>query len=348
LKRFAYIDALRGYAILSVMLGHIAAAAQSAVAAQIFAVGPRGVQLFYVVSAVTLMFAWRAHDNGTAAFFVRRAFRIVPMLWVAILATFAVNQLIGKTTASLEQITATALLAHGFSPHWNNSAVAGSWSVAVEAGFYVCFPLIVTVVTNVRRATALLVVSFVVAAACWLPIIHYATQLGVSPYDARTFAFMTFPSQAPCFAVGVLAYFLIASAKRIDSHALTLCGIGAIIVILTLRILIPRDVLIYVFAAGFGVISVALSRGALKLLVNRPICFLGKISYSAYFWHFMVLDVLTYANGSWSFATLAAATLPITVVLSTASYVLVERPMIDLGSVLGKRLSASDQVPLAT
>jgi peptidoglycan/LPS O-acetylase OafA/YrhL len=54
-KRFAYIDALRGYAILGVLLVHTGQ--YSGFDSQA-AFGARGVQLFFVASALTLMFSW--------------------------------------------------------------------------------------------------------------------------------------------------------------------------------------------------------------------------------------------------------------------------------------------------
>jgi hypothetical protein len=81
LKRFAYIDALRGYAILGVILVHTSQ--YSGFDSQA-AFGARGVQLFFVASALTLMFSWHERHDGATAFFVWRIFRIVPMFWVSI------------------------------------------------------------------------------------------------------------------------------------------------------------------------------------------------------------------------------------------------------------------------
>jgi peptidoglycan/LPS O-acetylase OafA/YrhL len=86
IRHLDYIDALRGYAILAVIALHSATLIPSLewpfhlLAAQ----GARGVQLFFVVSALTLTLSWHSRAEGAGAFYVRRVFRIVPMFWVAI------------------------------------------------------------------------------------------------------------------------------------------------------------------------------------------------------------------------------------------------------------------------
>jgi len=47
--------------------------------------GARGVQLFFVVSALTLSMSWYDRHDGVAAFFIRRLFRIAPMFWLAVI-----------------------------------------------------------------------------------------------------------------------------------------------------------------------------------------------------------------------------------------------------------------------
>jgi acyltransferase-like protein len=82
LKRFVYIDVLRGYAVLGALFVHCS----QYVGFDCFAAfGARGVQLFFVVSALTLMASWHSRADGVTAFFLRRVFRIVPMYWLTIL-----------------------------------------------------------------------------------------------------------------------------------------------------------------------------------------------------------------------------------------------------------------------
>src|SRR5579872_2655088 len=86
-KHFDYIDALRGYAILMVIAVHTSQAFPDLPIElfKVFAQGARGVQLFFVTSALTLSMSWVARNEGASEFYTRRIFRIAPMFWVAII-----------------------------------------------------------------------------------------------------------------------------------------------------------------------------------------------------------------------------------------------------------------------
>jgi peptidoglycan/LPS O-acetylase OafA/YrhL len=83
--RYAYIDALRGYAILMVIGVHsgfyFSNLPPSTTA--IVSMGARGVQLFFVASAMTLFMSWKVRDDGAKAFYIRRLFRIAPMFYLS-------------------------------------------------------------------------------------------------------------------------------------------------------------------------------------------------------------------------------------------------------------------------
>jgi peptidoglycan/LPS O-acetylase OafA/YrhL len=86
--KFDFIDALRGYAILGVLMVHSGGfvSASSPFLTNFMALGKSGVQLFYIASALTLCMSWEFRKKHEAYpvrnFFIRRFFRIAPMFYV--------------------------------------------------------------------------------------------------------------------------------------------------------------------------------------------------------------------------------------------------------------------------
>ena len=88
-NRLEYIDALRGWAILAVILVHvwIWTGASSDLISRLSSKGAYGVQLFYLISAFTLLLSLN-HQQGKnhswRDYFIRRFFRIAPLFYLAI------------------------------------------------------------------------------------------------------------------------------------------------------------------------------------------------------------------------------------------------------------------------
>lgn len=330
MQRFQYIDALRGYAILAVILGHVSltASPSSETVRQITLLhSGRGVQLFFVVSALALMFAWHSHQNGVRAFYIRRFFRIAPMFWLVI----GFNVLAAsKVPFTWDQIASHVLFLHGLSPRWINTVVAGSWTISVEATFYVLFPLLARCVTTLRRSLILLGLSLLVAAACWLPLLWYGETMGGAPNFLRSYAYESFLIQAPCFMTGVVTYFLITRPVAFPSWVIKAAGIASLSVIVGLVTLTKTYTTYVMFALAFGAAALVLSKRHLGFWVHPPICWLGTISYSAYFLHFLIIAAL--APFGFSFVSLFALTMFLVCIASSITYLAIERPMINVGN----------------
>lgn len=88
IKKYDYIDALRGIAIALVVLVHASQSVKplSDVLMRVMTEGARGVQLFYIASAITLCMSWSARREGDLRpvrdFYLRRIFRIAPMFYL--------------------------------------------------------------------------------------------------------------------------------------------------------------------------------------------------------------------------------------------------------------------------
>jgi peptidoglycan/LPS O-acetylase OafA/YrhL len=160
-----YIDSLRGLAIILVITVHVGVyyPLTNQTLQIIINQGARGVQLFFVVSAFTLVTSWNQRKDGAASFYIRRFCRIAPMFWLAIAFFVLLNGLTPRHDApaglSGWHVALTALFMHGWLPETINSVVPGGWSIAVEMTFYIFFPVIVKYCKNVRTIVIALIIS---------------------------------------------------------------------------------------------------------------------------------------------------------------------------------------------
>ena len=156
--RFSFIDGLRGIAALAVVLPHARGlfAAPTNAASNAMAVcaeyGGRGVQLFFVISGFVIAYSLRDATRGSFSlktFILRRAIRLDPPYWVAILVKWTVGALQSLVTHKEVWIpTAPNLLAHMFYlqdilGHGQMNAVF--WTLCIEFQLYIVFAALLVV-----------------------------------------------------------------------------------------------------------------------------------------------------------------------------------------------------------
>ena len=122
-----------------------------------------------------------------------------------------------------------------------------------------------------------------------------------------------------------------------NALAVGVLGIATVVVLCFLTDYAAR--LFLVWATAFAAIGYALGSGRIQFLVNRPICAVGLISYSAYFWHFFVLAISGWSLPNLSRMENIALVIAATFTLSTFTYLSVERPMMRLGARLSRRMA---------
>jgi peptidoglycan/LPS O-acetylase OafA/YrhL len=349
-RRLDYIDALRGIAVTGVIVSHVKTQFPDMHwrILKVMELGAHGVQLFFVASALTLMLSWNARQDGAAPFYLRRLFRIAPMFWLATALYGSLNAagLWPDGGSDLTGIVTTLLFIHGWTPETINLVVPGGWTIGVEMTFYAAFPLIATTITTLPRAILFL------AAACGLAAIaNSAAQhlmTATPPQALAFFVYYWFPNALPVFACGCLAYHLRRWAPVDRGAAVPLLGITVLLLLYcawwplpwfpTLGGLMSRSLL-----TGFVSVVLALSLAGPRMpwLVNRGTCFVGKVSFSAYLLHFLIVLPLTdylgpiHASRTMSvvlFAASLTAVMGVTVWLSSLTYRFIERPCIQAGN----------------
>ncbi len=204
IKKYSFIDALRGLAILGVILTHSSnfVAPDTTALQSIMSHGRFGVQLFYIASALTLCLSWEARKNNEISplrnFFIRRFFRIAPMFYLAIFFYALLYGFSPRYWApnGIEWwfIPLTMFFSHGFHPETINSIVPGGWSIAVEMCFYATLPLLLSYVTSMRTCAFVMVLSILGYVVNRIVLINVLSDFYPADhqYLVYSFAFLNF------------------------------------------------------------------------------------------------------------------------------------------------------------
>lgn len=360
--KYDFIDALRGLAILGVILVHATqyVVPESAALRALVPNGARGVQLFYIASALTLCMSWefrRAHEaSAVRNFYLRRVFRIAPMFYVAILFYVWLYGFSPRYWApnGVEWwfVALTAAFLHGFHPETITSVVPGGWSIAVEMTFYAILPILVTKLKTTRSRVFFLVFTLALYAISrtlftWALSPAYPAN---QQYLVREFCYLNFFGQLPVFSIGLLTYFVFNAQETVRRRALVIGG-AAVMLVGLIAVLSGFSSLLgnHIFSGFvFAVFALALARYRFQIFVNPVVTALGRWSFSMYLTHFAVLEVASRAGivsliPQEDVASLLfyIAVVVVTAFISLVFYKFVERRGVALGEKIITRLEDS-------
>jgi peptidoglycan/LPS O-acetylase OafA/YrhL len=298
LRKLDFIDALRGLAILLVLLVHSGGLIELFGAKLALTnLGQRGVQLFYEVSAFSLLYSYFSRgENSWKAFFIRRFFRIAPLFYLSIAANVVYTVLILKLPPlSPASYAAGFLFLFGFHPSTINAVAPAGWSVAVEATFYALFPLMASAIRNLGSAIAF-------AAASVLVCFYVCYRVDVYPIAALPLEyrhFLWFPVEFPVFCFGFVAFFACRDLLFGDPSELTfrlpfnrdsVRKAASIVFLLlacwTVFVSFPvSNYRLYINSLSFVFLILALALQPWTLLVNPATRLIGRMSFSIYLVH---------------------------------------------------------------
>jgi peptidoglycan/LPS O-acetylase OafA/YrhL len=354
--RLEFIDALRGFGALYILVYHVALIPNPPLnlpgwARTIIMNGGTGVTLFFLLSAFTLMLSARRHaaeSHSTKDFYLRRFFRIAPLFYVWIVVSLIRDKLYG---GSHSLVTVLLSMVFGFNliPGEHQGFVWASWVLGVEMLFYLIFPLLHRYVDGLWKC----VVFFFAAAAFFegfsYAVIHYTAM---DPTVRHTYLAFNFFQQLPVFAIGMAIFFVY--DKYIQNRnrrwgwglACIACAVFLSIVILEHRVPVMMNYL-YLVAIAYGLFILGLSIAPLKILVNPVSRFWGEIGYSVYLnhptivWGFTPLYLYLYSlqiPRTFQFGAAFLLTLGVVTILSVATYQFIEKPGIRLGGWIIRRM----------
>ncbi|GAA2848251.1 hypothetical protein Acy02nite_02180 [Actinoplanes cyaneus] len=288
--------------------------------------GRLAVVAFIVLSGFSLAIApardgWRL--GGGWRFAGRRARRILPAYWAALLVSLVLAAVAGPLPMS-------------HAPSWRTVVVYGLmlqdfvavpapngafWSIAVEAALYVAFPLLLLVMARCGPIVTL-------AVAC-LPMVL------AGPGAAIGYTW----EMAPLFTMGMVAAGVATRAASTGRRGWWwlsgLAGAPVLAVILgNGPVWTARHYFWVDLASGpaIALLLVAIATGRRDgFLTSRPMTLLGNCSYSLYLMHVPVIALVALAVGTTSFLLLVALAAPAAVLTATMFAALFERPFLSPG-----------------
>lgn len=330
-----YLDGLRGIAILMVMMVHSSQLVMglSTSARNFTFYGVRGVQLFFIVSGLTLAINYADRPFHLVNFAARRFFRIAPMFYFGailylMLALTTTIPLSTRGSGSID-ILATFLFLHGWVPGAINKVVPGGWSIAAEAMFYVIFPGLLLI----RRPAVLggFVLACYVAAGMLNLVLR---RLAGGSAEGMEFALYFWPVQLPAFAGGCWLATQCQKQREPSPFA-----IGSLIVCLGCLVIDSQfrgrsNLLVAIALLTLFVWAVGRTRPI--VLEGWFLPLIGRISFSLYIFHFLVLSLLrplaepteALFGASVAFCFIYLATISLTGIVAYASYHWIEIPII--------------------
>lgn len=325
------LDFLRGIAIIGVIAVHTSQGFTTNIAHldYLLGLGRFGVQLFFVVSAITICAMWlhRRHEaNHKRNFLIRRISRIAPLFWLGIVVYAAMWH---WGSINVEDSFYAATLLSGLKANVINTIVPGGWSIHVEVMFYLSFPILSKLLSG-RRSNTLLI-GFIY----WIFYAYlgrdFAGQFLFNSLDGialKEALYLSFLNQFPIFLIGIFVFRLLESDVRRLSRSE--------VIIFFFWVGIAAFTSFYRKDSSQALIVVGIVIGAVSYLTLRyNLCIkcvsqLGKYTYGMYIFHFAVISLLHQLfekySGPFVFVSTFVLTSTISYFLAFLSYKLFEVP----------------------
>jgi peptidoglycan/LPS O-acetylase OafA/YrhL len=323
-----WLDGIRGGAALFVVLHHIFLTSWPSFPSNSapwwlgwLVYGHMAVAIFIVVSGFSLALAPMSNggklSGGVRRFLRRRAWRILPAYWAALVLSIVVTALFLRPDLGPAAI-AKSLAVHGLLLQdvvGSESPNGALWSIAIEWQIYFVFPLILWLARLTSLATAVLLTTAVVLVA------HAVADIG-GPFDKID---GLTPQFLALFALGALAV-QVGSGDRAAMLRRPLAAVGVVALVAFVLIAATQgsewvvarffwmDLL---FGLGVACMLALMHAGgtapARGLLASRAALWLGLFSYSIYLVHAPIVGLLNkYVFGPMDLSPLATFGLTLT------------------------------------
>jgi len=355
IERIDSLDYLRGIMALSVMIYHYTSwsISPNELGSEnlLGKLGIYAVSVFYILSGLSLSMVYnnRIHSkNDVASFFIKRLFRLFPLFWLSIFLVFSYKCLVSLHTGSelgisLYDLFLNLTLLFGFI---NPSAYlsVGAWSIGNEVVFYSIIPVLFYFS---GRYKAIIPLCFLLS---MILAVYFSFQIlsDSLPLSEQWHYYINPFNQLFLFLSGVILFYIAPYSKIISKKLWS----GLLIVLLLSFYLLPVNGdlinlvtnwnrLLFSALCILTVLAIYIINPKFHTKIAGVFSFMGQGCYSIYLLHpivsipvVMLMNKMGLAN---SLAYIFSAIL--TLIVSALTYKYIEKPMMDLGKKLSKRLS---------
>jgi peptidoglycan/LPS O-acetylase OafA/YrhL len=342
------LDGWRAIAILMVVTGHAAKPAfcdgsMPLTWCKYLLLGGHGVALFFALSGflITSRLLNEYDRNGAISlrgFYRRRVFRILPAA-LALLTALSVLGAMNVLPIAPIEIISSLFFFRNYVPLFMGDGGEGFytalfWSLAVEEHFYLFWPLLLALTLPRRRAFAV-TIALAAVIAVWRRLDgHYQWVQQLTDLPQYQFYYRT-DTRLDALLWGCVLALVLRDAHARGLAVTLLRPPVWVVLLITYAVGIAlgwRGVLWHTLLAPPLIVGTLLHPDALpgRVLELAPARWIGRISYSLYLWHPLVMPQITAAM-VWP----AVQTLPVNVLfafgLAAMSYYGIEKPMIERG-----------------
>lgn len=322
------IDGLRALAILLVVLFHAGVAELSG--------GFIGVDVFFVISGFLIgSIISREIGNNSFTFhqfYVRRIRRIAPALFFMLFCITALSYSIlsplefrelAKYITSVLLFVPNVMLLKGidyFNPNADLNPMLMTWSLGIEEQFYFVLPALMILAHKLRFSPKAVITV--------LSLASLVAGIVITPINGNS-AFYLLHTRAWELGAGVLLA-LYRSQPLTGAKSLPLALAGLLLILVPVFLLDKES-------AFPGYLALLPVTGAVlliwtytplhqRLLENRVMVFIGKVSYSWYLWHWPLLSLARISADAPLTAMQGLAISAGALVIATLSWYFVEKP----------------------
>lgn len=384
-RQYPALDGVRAIAALAVIGTHVGFASGRSVdngpLSGLLARLDFGVTLFFLLSGFVIYrpFARAALAGATrpatGPFYARRLARILPAYWVVVIVTLAGLSL---RTARPADWFAYLTLTQTYTGHNLDPSLTQMWTLSVELCFYAVVPLLAAVGLRMGRGSWTPAQRQLRAIAALFLISAVANLVGNETSARLHDSLIWLPANLDWFALGMFLAVVsalppgrpqrwVATVREVATNGGTCWVLGGLILwIATLPIAGSRSLVLptgwewtikhYLYAVAALVLLLPLTVGPepgfAGFLRRGPLRHLGTISYGIYLWHLPILIALQHLLGYRTFGghfwSLFLGTVALTLAAATASWLLIEKPLLRAVQRRQRRGSSSASAPAAT